>query len=290
MKRLLLLVLTNLAVLVVFSLVLNIVFAATGMEPGGQSGLLLFAAVIGFGGAFVSLFLSKWMALRAVGGQVIERPGNETERFLLSKVERLAQQAGIGMPQVAIYDSADMNAFATGYNRNNSLVAVSTGLLANMNEQEAEAVLAHEISHIANGDMITLTLIQGVVNTFVIFLARVVANAVNNALRDGGRQSDGLGWFTYMALVAILEITFGLLASIVVMAFSRQREYRADAGAAKLVGKQGMIAALQRLKMSQESNLDGTLMAFGIRGKRSWSELWLSHPPLQKRIAALMQE
>lgn len=290
MKRLLLLVLTNLAVLVVFSLILNIVFALTGMEPGGQSGLLLFAAVIGFGGAFVSLFLSKWMALRAVGGQVIQRPSNETERFLLNKVERLAQKAGIGMPQVAIYDSADMNAFATGYNRNNSLVAVSSGLLANMNEQEAEAVLAHEISHIANGDMITLTLIQGVVNTFVIFLARIVANAVNNALRDGGRQSDGLGWFTYMALVAVLEITFGLLASIVVMAFSRQREYRADAGAAKLVGKQGMIAALQRLKMSQESNLDGTLMAFGIRGKRSWSELWLSHPPLQKRIAALMQE
>ncbi|WP_438863076.1 protease HtpX [Neptunicella sp.] len=289
MKRVLLFLATNLAVVLVLSVVLNIVFAAMDINPQGMGGLLVFASIFGFGGAFVSLLLSKWMAKRAVSAKVITQPVGETERWLVATVQRLAKQADIGMPEVALYQSSDMNAFATGANRNSALVAVSTGLLDSMNKDEVEAVLAHEISHIANGDMITMTLLQGIVNTFVIFMARVIAHLIDNALRGNNRQSGGLGMFSYMAVVFVLEMVFGLLASIIVMAFSRHREFRADAGAAKLVGRNKMIAALQRLKLSQESCLDGTLMAFGIRGKRSFSEWFLSHPPLQKRIDALRQ-
>lgn len=287
MKRVLLFLATNLAVVLVLSVVLNIVFAAMDINPQGMGGVLVFASIFGFGGAFVSLLLSKWMAKRAVSAKVITQPVGETERWLVATVQRLAKQADIGMPEVALYQSSDMNAFATGANRNSALVAVSTGLLDSMNRDEVEAVLAHEISHIANGDMITMTLLQGIVNTFVIFMARVIAHLIDNALRGNNRQSGGLGMFSYMAVVFVLEMVFGLLASIIVMAFSRHREFRADAGAAKLVGRNKMIAALQRLKLSQESCLDGTLMAFGIRGKRSFSEWFLSHPPLQKRIDAL---
>ena len=246
------------------------------------------AAVFGFGGSFISLLISKWIAKRSYGVQVIEQPRSEIEHWLLSTVTRQAQQAGIGMPEVGIYDSPEMNAFATGANRNNALVAVSSGLLYSMSRDEAEAVLAHEVSHIANGDMVTLTLIQGVVNTFVIFFARVVAGLISNFLRsDDEEQGAGLSGLAYMATVFVLEMIFGILASVIVMWFSRQREFRADAGSARLVGSNKMIAALERLRQGHEPQLEGSMMAFGINGKRSISELFMSHPPLEQRIEAL---
>ncbi len=283
MKRIVLFLATNLAVILVLSIVLNIVFSFLGVDRSSIGGLLVFAAVFGFGGSFISLAMSKWMAKRSTGAVVIEQPRNATEQWLMATVARQAKAANIGMPEVAVYDSPEMNAFATGMNRNNALVAVSTGLLRNMREDEVEAVLAHEVSHIANGDMVTLTLIQGVVNTFVIFLARLVAGMLNN----NGNNNQG-GGLAYFATVIVLEIVFGVLASVIVMWFSRQREYRADAGAAKLEGGPGkMIAALERLKYNHESRLEGSMMAFGIAGGAKKSELFLSHPPLEKRIAAL---
>ncbi|MDR6982950.1 heat shock protein HtpX [Rheinheimera pacifica] len=283
MKRVFLFLATNLAVILVLSIVLNIVFSFLGVDRSSIGGLLVFAAVFGFGGSFISLAMSKWMAKRSTGAVVIEQPRNATEQWLMTTVARQAKAAGIGMPEVAVYDSPEMNAFATGMNRNNALVAVSTGLLRNMREDEVEAVLAHEVSHIANGDMVTLTLIQGVVNTFVIFLARLVAGMLNN----NGNNNQG-GGIAYFATVIVLEMVFGVLASIIVMWFSRQREYRADAGAAKLEGGPNkMIAALERLKHNHESRLEGSMMAFGIAGGAAKSELFLSHPPLEKRIAAL---
>ena len=286
MKRIVLFLITNLAVILVLSIVLNIVFSVLGVDRSGIGGLLVFAAVFGFGGSFISLAMSKWMAKRSTGAVVIEQPRNATEQWLMTTVARQAKNAGIGMPEVAVYDSPEMNAFATGMNRNNALVAVSTGLLRNMREDEVEAVLAHEVSHIANGDMVTLTLIQGVVNTFVIFLARLVAGMLNN----NGNNSQG-GGLAYFATVIVLEMVFGVLASIIVMWFSRQREYRADAGAAKLEGGPNkMIAALERLKHNHESQLEGSMMAFGIAGGAKKSELFLSHPPLEKRIAALRSQ
>ncbi len=281
MKRVLLFLATNLAVILVLSIVLNIVFSFLGVDRSSIGGLLVFAAVFGFGGSFISLAMSKWMAKRSTGAVVIEQPRNATEQWLVATVARQAKAAGIGMPEVAIYDSPEMNAFATGMNRNDALVAVSTGLLRNMREDEVEAVLAHEVSHIANGDMVTLTLIQGVVNTFVIFLARLIAGAIRN-------NNQQMGQFAYFGIVIVLELVFGVLASIIVMWFSRQREYRADAGAAKLEGNPNkMIAALERLKHNHESRLEGSMMAFGIAGGGKKSELFLSHPPLEKRIAAL---
>lgn len=289
MKRIALLIGTNLAVIIVLSIVLNILMAVLGVDFGSYQGLLVFAAIFGFGGAFISLMISKWMAKRSTGAQVISSPRNETERWLVDTVKRQADKAGIKMPEVAIYQSPEPNAFATGPSKNDSLVAVSTGLLHAMNKDEVEAVLAHEVSHVANGDMVTLTLIQGVVNTFVIFLARVVAGFINNAMR-GNQQGSGNsvgGGFAYYGIVIVLEILFGILASIIVMYFSRQREFRADAGAARLVGADKMISALQRLDSGRDSQLDSTMSAFGIRGKRAKSELFLSHPPIEKRIAAL---
>lgn len=291
MKRIALLIGTNLAIIVVLSIVLNILMAVFGFDFGSYQGLFIFAAIFGFGGAFVSLYISKWMAKRSTGAQVIERPRNDTERWLFETVAAQAKKAGIKMPEVAIYQSPEPNAFATGRSKNDSLVAVSTGLLQSMNKDEVEAVLAHEVSHVANGDMVTLTLIQGVVNTFVIFLARVVAGFINNALRgnqQGGGNSIG-GGFAYYGIVIVLEILFGILASIIVMYFSRHREFRADAGAARLVGADKMISALQRLAGGRESQLDSTMSAFGIKGKRAKSELFLSHPPIEKRIAALRE-
>ncbi|MDP5135529.1 protease HtpX [Rheinheimera baltica] len=283
MKRIFLFLATNLAVILVLSIVLNIVFSFLGVDRSSISGLLVFAAIFGFGGSFISLAISKWMAKRSTGAVVIEQPRNATEQWLMTTVARQAKAAGIGMPEVAVYDSPEMNAFATGMNRNNALVAVSTGLLRNMREDEVEAVLAHEVSHIANGDMVTLTLIQGVVNTFVIFLARLIAGMLNN----NGNNNQG-GGIAYFATVIVLEMVFGVLASIIVMWFSRQREYRADAGAAKLEGGPNkMVAALERLKHNHESRLEGSMMAFGIAGGAAKSELFLSHPPLEKRIAAL---
>ncbi|WPC72202.1 protease HtpX [Vibrio porteresiae] len=284
MKRVLLFLATNLAVVLVLSVVLNIVYAVTGIRSGSLSGLLVLAAVFGFGGSFISLLMSKRIALMSVGAMVIESPRNEMEHWLVQTVSRQAKQAGIGMPTVAIYDAPDMNAFATGAKRNDALVAVSTGLLHGMTRDEAEAVLAHEISHIANGDMVTMTLMQGVVNTFVIFLSRMIANLIAN--RDN-EEGEGSNTMAYFAISMVLELVFGFLASFITMWYSRHREFYADAGSAQLVGKQKMIAALERLKQSQESHLEGSMMAFGINGKRSITELLMSHPPLDKRIDAL---
>ncbi|CAM4028079.1 MULTISPECIES: protease HtpX [Vibrio] len=285
MKRVALFLLTNLAVIAVLSVVLNLVYAFTGIQSGSLSGLLVLAAVFGFGGSIISLMMSKGMALRSVGGQVIESPRNQTEHWLLETVSRQAQQAGIGMPTVAVYDAPDINAFATGAKRDDSLVAVSTGLLNSMTQDEAEAVLAHEVSHIANGDMITMTLMQGVVNTFVIFLSRFIANIVANNNNDEGE--GGSNMMVYFGVSMALELVFGFLASFITMWYSRKREFHADAGAAELVGKHKMIAALERLKTSHEPQLEGSMMAFGINGKRSLTELLMSHPPLDKRIEAL---
>lgn len=286
MKRIALFLMTNLAVLFVFSIILNIVYAVTGMQPGSLSGLLVMAALFGFGGSLVSLMMSKSMALRSVGGQVIEHPRNETEHWLMSTVSRQAQQAGIGMPTVAIYYADDINAFATGAKRDDSLVAVSSGLLENMTRDEAEAVLAHEISHVANGDMVTMALMQGVVNTFVIFVSRLIAGAISG-VNNNDEEGEGGSFMTYFIVSSILEVVFGILASILTMWFSRHREFKADAGSAHLVGKEKMIAALERLKVSHESRLEGSMMAFGINGKKSLSELFMTHPPLEKRIDAL---
>ncbi len=285
MKRIALFLLTNLAVMIVFSIVLNIIYSVTGMDPRGSSGILVMAALFGFGGSLVSLLMSKSIALRSVGGEAIEHPRNETEHWLMNTVSRQAQQAGIGMPTVAIYHSDDINAFATGAKRNDALVAVSSGLLDNMTRDEAEAVLAHEISHVANGDMVTMALMQGVVNTFVIYISRMIAGAIS-----GGNEEEGEGGgsvITYFIVSTVLEIVFGILASTLTMWFSRHREFKADAGSAKLVGKEKMIAALERLKVSQESHLEGSMMAFGINGKKTLSEFFMSHPPLDKRIEAL---
>ena len=289
MKRVLLFLATNLAVMLVLSIVLSVLSSFFGISTRGSGGLLLMAAVFGFGGSIISLLMSKWMAKRPYGVQVIEQPRSEIEYWLFNTVQRQAQQTGIGMPEVGIYDSPDMNAFATGANRNKALVAVSSGLLYNMSRDEAEAVLAHEISHVANGDMVTLTLIQGVVNTFVIYISRVLAGIVSNFMRSDDEESSATGGIAYFAISMVFELIFGILASTIVMWFSRQREFRADAGSAKLVGKDKMIAALERLARGHDSQLDGSMMAFGINGKTAMTELFMSHPPLEKRIQALRE-
>lgn len=289
MKRILLFIATNLAILIVLSITLRILGVDRVLdEQGGGlnfSALLVFSAVLGFGGSLMSLAMSKWSAKHMTGAQVIEIPSNATEGWLVETVRKQAHAAGIGMPEVAIYDSPDINAFATGMSRNNALVAVSTGLLANMQQDEAEAVLAHEVSHIANGDMVTLTLIQGVVNTFVIFLPRIIGHAVDRLIFKTEEEHGP----AYMVTSIIAQIVLGILASIIVMWFSREREFRADAGGAKLAGRQKMIAALERLKQQYEpSHLPDKIAAFGISGKQSQiSRLFMSHPPLDERIAAL---
>jgi heat shock protein HtpX len=289
MLRIVLFLATNLAIILVLSIVMSVVMPALGVDTSGYMGLLVFAALFGFGGSFISLLLSRWMAKRSTGAQVISQPRTNREVWLMNTVERQARQAGIPMPEVAIYHAPEPNAFATGASRASSLVAVSTGLLQSMTDDEIEAVLAHEVSHIANGDMVTLTLIQGVVNTFVIFFARVIAGLINNATRSNSSSGQGLGTFAYFGIVMVLELVFGIVASMIVFWFSRQREFRADAGAAKLAGSDKMIAALRRLQGAQESNLEGSMMAFGIQSKRAFSRLFMSHPPLAERIAALQQ-
>ncbi|NOU49140.1 protease HtpX [Pseudoalteromonas sp. JBTF-M23] len=283
MKRVVLFLLTNLAVMLVLGVVLSVLMSVFGISSRSYSGIMLIALVFGFGGAFISLFMSKWIAKKSTGAMVIEQARNETEHWLLQTVARQAQQANIKMPEVAIYDSPEINAFATGPSKNNSLVAVSSGLLHNMSQDEAEAVLAHEVSHVANGDMVTLTLIQGVVNTFVIFLAKVLAGIVDNFFRG---DEEGTGW-AYFVFDLIFQMLFGILASIVVAYFSRKREFAADKGAASLVGAHKMRAALERLKQNQESQLEGSMMAFGIASGKSLSEMFASHPPLEQRIQAL---
>ncbi len=288
MKRVLLFLATNLAIL----LLLSVTMRLFGIQPYineyglNYNSLLVFAAVFGMGGAFISLAMSKWTAKRFTGAQVIESPRSAEEQWLVATVARQAQQAGIGMPEVAIYDAPDINAFATGMNRNNALVAVSAGLLRSMTRPEAEAVLAHEVSHVANGDMVTLALIQGVVNTFVIFLSRVIGQTVDRVVFRNER-GHGIGfWIT----VFIAEMVLGLLATLVVMAFSRRREFRADAGGAGLAGRENMIAALERLRSSLgEPHLPDQLAAFGISGGvgQGLRRLLMSHPPLEERIEVL---
>ena len=286
MKRIFLFLVTNIAVLVTLSIVANLLgvdryLTANGLNLGG---LLMFSAVFGFGGAFISLAMSKWSAKMAVGAQVIDVPKNSSEYWLVDTVKRQAQAAGIGMPEVAVYDSPDVNAFATGMSRNNALVAVSTGLLESMTREEAEAVLGHEITHVANGDMVTMTLIQGVLNTFVMFLSRAIGYFIDRVVLKNER-GQGLG---YMVTTIVLQIVFGILASLIVAWFSRQREFRADAGGANLDGRGKMISALQRLQsIHEESQLPEKVAAFGIAGRGSWSALFSTHPPLEVRIAAL---
>ena len=279
---------TNFAILLLVSLVfkvfgLDMRAAQYGTNLGG---LLVMCAVFGFAGSFISLALSKWMAKRATGMTVITQPRNEPEQWLVNTVRKQADKVGIKMPEVGIYEAPEINAFATGMTRNSSLVAVSSGLLRNMTRDEAEAVLAHEVSHVANGDMVTLTLIQGVVNTFVMFFARIIGNIIDKAVL-GNRDGHGLGYF---AVVFMLEIVFGLFASIIVMRFSRWREFRADAGGASLAGKHKMVAALERLASNQtQSSLPTQIAAFGISGNiaHGLKKLFMSHPPLEVRIAAL---
>jgi heat shock protein HtpX len=283
-KRVALFLATNLAVL----LLLSVVMAVFGIDPRSNAGLLVMAAMFGFGGSIISLLLSKWIAKKTTGAHVIVEPRSEIERWLVQTVRRQAEVAGIGMPEVAIYDAPEINAFATGANRNKALVAVSMGLLRSMDRDEAEAVLAHEVSHVANGDMVTMALLQGVLNTFVIILARLVGRVVDGFLNpDRDEGSAGIG---YYAVVFVLDMVFGLLASIIAMWFSRWREFRADAGGAKLAGRDKMIAALQRLSMNAgTSTLPKQVQAFGISGGvgHGLRRLFMSHPPLEERIAAL---
>lgn len=290
MKRIMLFLVTNLAVMLVLGVVLNILFSVLGINKSSISGLLVFCAVFGFGGSFISLLMSKWMAKRSYGVQVIEQPRNETEHWLVSTVARQAREAGIKMPEVGIYDSPEMNAFATGARRDDSLVAVSSGLLYSMSRDEAEAVLAHEVSHVANGDMVTLTLIQGVLNTLVIVASRIVGRVVDSWLSGGRDSRDSGTGIGYFISVMVLQVVFGLFASMIVAAFSRWREYRADAAGANLAGRGAMISALQRLQGNHgESTLPKTIAAFGISGPLAagLQRLFMSHPPLDERIAAL---
>lgn len=289
MKRILLFVATNIAVLLVASIVLKLLGLDMAMAARGQSfiGLLVFGLVLGFTGSFISLAMSKWVAKRSTGAQVIEQPRNEMEAWLLQTVQRQAQTAGIKCPEVAIYDAPEINAFATGPSRNNSLVAVSTGLLRGMSRDEAEAVLAHEVAHVANGDMVTMALLQGVLNTFVIVLSRLIGNFVDRVIFRNEGEGGGIGFFI-VTLVA--QVVLGILASMIAMAFSRQREFRADEGGAKLAGKQKMIAALERLQAQHgENSLPKEVAAFGISGHMAsgLQRLFMSHPPLPERIEAL---
>ncbi|WP_312266000.1 protease HtpX [Neisseria sp.] len=278
MKRIFLFILTNLAVLVVISVILSLL--GISGNPNNMGSLLAFSAVVGFTGSIISLLTSKMVAKRSVGAEVITQPQNELESWLLNTVAAQAKQWNVKTPEVAIYHSPEPNAFATGASKNNSLVAVSTGLLQNMSRDEVEAVLAHEMAHVGNGDMVTLTLIQGVVNTFVVFLSRLISNMV--ATNDRGETNGGI----YFLVSMVLQVLFGFLASFIVMWFSRQREYRADAGAAKLVGAPKMIAALQRLK-GETSELPKEMTALGIASEAKKDSLLSTHPSLDNRIARL---
>jgi heat shock protein HtpX len=293
MKRIALLIATNLAVVLLLSAIIQIFGLDNYLARRGLNyeSLIIFAAVFGFGGAFFSLAISKWMAKMAMGVRVIAQPASETERWLVATVRSHAEKAGIGMPEVGMFDSPEPNAFATGPRKNNALVAVSTGLLRAMRRDEVEAVLGHEVAHVANGDMVTLTLIQGVLNTFVFFLARVVGSIVDGFLRGNSNENRGPG-IGYFVIVMVSEMVLALFASMIVAWFSRRREFRADAGGAYLAGSRSMIGALQALKAAHSpSRLPGQLRAFGINGglAQGLQKLFMSHPPLDERIAALEQ-
>lgn len=292
-KRISLFILTNLAIM----LALGVIFAAlrafgvldASKALGSYGPLLVMSGLFGFGGAFISLAMSKWIAKWTTGAQVIDTPRNDTERWLLDTVARHADRAGIKMPQVAIYDAPDMNAFATGATRNSSLVAVSTGLLQQMQRSEVDAVLGHEIAHVANGDMVTLTLLQGVLNTFVIFFSEIIGRLIDSAMRgrDDERSGPGMGyWITTM----LARVVLGIFAAVIVAWFSRRREFRADEGGATLAGRDNMVNALRRLDRSEGSNLPEAVAAFGISPRQGGMLRWLSsHPPIEERIAALQK-
>jgi heat shock protein HtpX len=287
MKRIILFIATNLAVVVVLSIVLSLLGIGRPGSGTSMGGLLAFSVVVGFTGSIISLLMSKPMAKWSTGARVIEQPQNSTEQWLVGTVHALADKAGIGRPEVAVYEG-DANAFATGAFKNDALVAVSTGLLQSMNKEEVEAVLGHEVAHIANGDMVTLTLIQGVVNTFVVFLARIVGSVVDGMLnKDEERRGPGIG---YMVTVFVCELLFGLIASMIVAWFSRQREFRADAGSARLLGSTvPMQHALARLGGVHPGELPQGMAASGITSSSGWAALFSSHPPIEERIAALQQ-
>jgi heat shock protein HtpX len=287
MKRIVLFLATNLAIVLVLSVTMRLL----GVEPYltaqglNLTSLLVFAAVMGFGGSFISLAISKWMAKRAMGVQVIESPSNATEAWLIETVRKYSTEAGIRMPEVGIFHSPEVNAFATGPSRNNSLVAVSSGLLQQMTREEAEAVIGHEVAHAANGDMVTMALIQGVVNTFVMFLSRVIGHTVDRVVF---KNENGHGPAFFITMI-VAELVLGILASIIVMWFSRQREFRADRGGASLAGRGAMIAALERLNSLHPQPLPDKMAAFGISGgvASGLKRLFMTHPPLEERIAAL---
>jgi heat shock protein HtpX len=285
MKRIFLFLLTNLAVMLVLGTICSLLGVDRFLTRQGLNlpMLLAFSAVIGMGGSFISLALSKWMAKMSTGAQVINEPRSAQEAWLLATVEREARAAGIGTPELALYQAPEPNAFATGMSRNSAMVAVSTGLLQAMTQEEIEAVLGHEVSHIANGDMVTLTLIQGVLNTFVIFLSRVIGYFVDSAMRRDDDRGPGIG---YSITSMVMQVLLGFLATLIVCAFSRWREFHADAGGAHLAGKRKMIAALQRLQSLHEpSTLPQNMAAFGIAG--GMASLFATHPPLEQRIARL---
>jgi heat shock protein HtpX len=291
MKRIFLFIVTNLAVLALLTAVIFIIEQVFGVRlgQGGLGGLLVFAAVFGFGGALISLALSKWTAKRMMGVRLIGPPESDLERWLVATVQRLADQVHIGMPEVGIFDADDMNAFATGARRNAALVAVSTGLLRGMSRAQVEAVLGHEISHVANGDMVTLALLQGVLNTFVIFLARIIGGIVDRALLKNDREESGIGFFL---TTMVAQIVLGILASMIVSWYSRRREFRADRGGANLAGTGSMIDALQALKRSQGEPMPPQMQAFGINtgSGGGFMRLFMTHPPLDERIAALQSQ
>jgi heat shock protein HtpX len=287
MKRIFLFIVTNLAVVALLGAVVYIIEQVFGVRlgSGGLGSLLVFAAVFGFGGALISLALSKWTAKRVMGVRVITQPQNDTEAWLVATVGQLASKAGIGMPEVGIFDSPEMNAFATGARRNAALVAVSTGLLRSMSRPQAEAVMGHEITHVANGDMVTLALLQGVLNTFVIFLARIIGGLVDRAVFRNDREGSGIGYFL---TTMVAQLVLGILAGMIVAWYSRRREFRADHGGADLAGAGNMIGALEVLKSSQGPPMPPQMQAFGINtGSGGLTRLFMSHPPLDERIAAL---
>jgi heat shock protein HtpX len=288
MKRIFLFVLTNVAVVALLSLVVMVIEQVfhVRLGQGGLGSLLVMAAVFGFGGAFISLLLSKWIAKRTMGVVVIVQPRTETEQWLVATVTRLSQQANVGMPEVGIFDSPEMNAFATGARRNAALVAVSSALLRGMSRNQVEAVLGHEMTHVANGDMVTLTLIQGVVNTFVIFLSRLIGSFVDRTVFKNERDDSGIGYFV---VTMVSQVVLGIFASMIVAAFSRYREFRADRGGANLAGTGNMVSALQALKHSQGEPMPSQMQAFGINtgSSQGFMRLFMSHPPLDDRIAAL---
>lgn len=291
MKRIVLFAAVNIAVLAVITAIVEFLGLGRHLAGYGMSlpGLLVLSAVFGFGGSFISLALSKWMAKTAMGVRVIGEPANSAEELLLETVRVHAARLGLAMPEVGIFESPAPNAFATGARRDRALVAVSSGLLQGMDTEEVRAVLGHEMTHVANGDMVTLALLQGVLNTFVIFLARVVGTLIDGWL-SGQREQRGGGGLFYFASVIVLQIVFGVLATLIVMAYSRRREYRADAGGARLAGRHNMIEALRALQRTQASPLPGQFQAFGIRDGHAGGllrRLFMSHPPLEERIAAL---